>query len=375
MSINPLLTTSRDARAETDAVALFIAELIGAKAETKQLKINSGYYAWIHNSLHTLDPNSEDDRAEFHENIWLQRLYDQLDLAYNCQNKFSRAAYLAREPIQINWQVPIELDASASMLQWMGILLGDERLLTMTNVIGDTLSDPWHFDGIPRKQFKAAATPLLYGSSQATHQLWKDGKFEYTQKQLQLFNQELSNGAFGLANQFKEFIINNVKPQESMLVQIFNEYIEIECNRFKHIGEETISYDIYDTITDSIRTIQHTTTKSVPDLEQFRRYFVTLLIHNLDSQAANYVAEKCFDKYGFVIDIHDAFIVSPIAAYDVRQWYKEKLVEVYTNRQTILANYFKSIGIGAEAQNQWNTIKAMIHPISGEFKPTDMALK
>ena len=373
MSINPLLT--RNVRAETDAVALFIAELIGAKPITKQLKIDAGYYAWIHHSLHTLDPNSEDDRAEFHENIWLQRLYDQLDLAYNCQNKFARASYLARERIAVNWQVPLELDASASMLQWMGILLGDERLLTMTNVIGDTLSDPWKFDGIPRKQFKAAATPLLYGSSQATHQLWKDGKFDYTQEQLQLFNQELSNGAFGLANQFKEFIINNVKPQESMLVQIFNEYIEIECNRFKHIGEETISYDIYDTITDSIRTIQHTTTKSVPDLEQFRRYFVTLLIHNLDSQAANYVAEKCFDKYGFVIDIHDAFIVSPIAAQDVREWYKEKLVEVYNNRQEILANYFKSIGIGAEAQNQWNTIKAMVHPISGEFKPTDMALK
>ena len=374
MSINPLLVANRDVRAETDAVALFIAELIGAKAETKQLKTDAGYNAWINHSLHTLNPNSEDDRSEFHENIWLQRLYDQLDQAYNCTNRFSRKAYLVRTPISVNWSVPLELDASASMLQWMGVLLGDQRLCEMTNILGDTLSDPWHFDGIPRKQFKAAATPLLYGSSQATHQLWKDGGFEYTQLQLQLFNQELSNGAFGLANLFKEFIINNVKPQETMQVQIYNELINIECNRFKHIGEETIQYDIYDTITDSIRTINHTTTKSIPDLEQFRRYFVTLLIHNLDSQAANYVAEKCYDKYGFVIDIHDAFIVSPIAAYDVRQWYKEKLIDVYNNRQTILANFFKSIGIGAEAQAQWNAVKAMVQPIT-EFNPTDMALK
>ena len=372
MSANPL---TRNPRQETNAVALFIAELIGAKAPTEQLKTDAGYNAWINNELHDLDPNSENDRADFHENIWLQRLYAELDRAFQCTNKFSRKAYLIREPIAINWTVPIEIDASASMLQWMGCLLADKRLLDMTNVIGDTLSDPWYFDGIPRKQFKAAATPLLYGSSQATHQLWKDGKFEYTQLQLQLFNNELSNGAFGLANQFKEFLINNVKPQANMQVQIHNEFIDIECNRHKHIGEETIAYDIYDSITDSIRTINHTTTKSVPDLEQFRRFFVTLCVHNLDSQAANYVAEKCFDKYGFVIDIHDAFIVSPMAAYDVRQWYKEKLLDVYTNRETILANFFKSIGIGAEAQMQWNTIKSMIQPLDGPFVPNDMALK
>ena len=375
MSINPLLVTTRNIRQETNAVALFIAELIGAKAPTEQLKTEAGYNAWINNSLHEFNPNSEEDRADFHENIWLQRLYDQLDLAFQCDNKFSRASYQTKQPIQINWQVPLELDASASMLQWMGVLLGDKRLLDMTNVIGDTLSDPWHFPGIPRKQFKAAATPMLYGSSQATHQLWKDGKFEYTQEQLQLFGNELSNGAFGLANQFKEFLINNVKPQETMQVHIFNEIFTIECNRHKHIGEETIAYDIYDTITDCIRTINHTTTKSIPDLEQFRRFFVTLLVHNIDSQAANYVAEKCFDKYGFVIDIHDAFIVSPMAAYDVRQWYKEFLTLVYNNRQTILANFFKSIGIGAEAQTQWNTIKSMIQPIDEPFVPNDMALK
>ena len=112
MSANPLLLT-RNPRQETDAVALFIAELIGAKAPTQQLKTDAGYNAWINNDLHDFDPNSEEDRADFHENIWLQRLYAQLDLAFYCENKFSRKAYLIREPIAINWTVPIEIDASA----------------------------------------------------------------------------------------------------------------------------------------------------------------------------------------------------------------------------------------------------------------------
>ena len=64
-----------------------------------------------------------------------------------------------------------------------------------------------------------------------------------------------------------------------------------------------------------------------------------------------------------------------MAAYDVRQWYKEKLLDVYTNRETILTNFFESIGIGAEAQMQWNTIKSMIQPLDGPFLPNDMALK
>ena len=59
------------------------------------------------------------------------------------------------------WSVPLEADASASMLQYMGLLLGDTRLLEMTNVIGDTLQDPWKLEGMPRLMLKKAATPML----------------------------------------------------------------------------------------------------------------------------------------------------------------------------------------------------------------------
>lgn len=117
------------------------------------------------------------------------------------------------------------------MLQYIGALLGDERLLTMTNCYGTELSDPWAFDGMPRIMFKHAATPRLYGSSRACYELWDDWKHEYTLEQVQAFNQELATGPLGLANQFKEFIINNVKPTERMAVNIGKETFSIECIR------------------------------------------------------------------------------------------------------------------------------------------------
>jgi hypothetical protein len=223
--------------------------------------------------------------------------------------------------------------------------------------------------------FKHAATPLLYGSSKACHELWQAKKHKYTLDQVKAFNSELSNGALGLANAFKDFIITNVKPTAQMNVRIADECFTIECNRFRNVGEETKIYSIYDTDNDAIRTIHHTTTKRIPDLEQFRRYFMTLLVHNLDSQVGNAVMSKVMDKYGWGIDIHDAFIVNPEAAEDVRDWYSAELTQIHANRKSILANYFQSIGIGPEAQSKWNKLQDMVHPYTGDFTCQRMALK
>ena len=244
----------------------------------------------------------------------------------------------------------------------------------MTNLIGDKLSDPWNFKGIPRTMFKWAATPALYGSSKACYELWKDKGCAYTLEQVQLFTQEITTGPLGVANMLKEFIINNCKPAELMLVQIFKETLSIECNRYRQVGEKTVKYDIFDTATYTIRRIHHTTTRKVADLEQFRRYFVTLLVHNLDSQVANAVISKCMNKYGWGMDIHDAFIVNPEAAADVRQWYCEEMDNIYANRTTILQNFFNSIGIGAEAQKAWQQLQSMVVPMDS-FKCQPMALK
>lgn len=362
------------------AIFLFIAELNGFKEGTELSKAQAGAKSYQTRLLHDLDPTTESGRKDYHENFWLQRLYDQLDMYYDDSNlDITQATYeqLLTPFISTHkWSVPIELDASASMLQWLGVLLNDERLMSMTNVIGSTLSDPWKFDGIPRTQFKHAATPMLYGSSRACHELWKDKKHDYTYEQVQAFNQELSSGALGLANAFKEFLITNCKPTEFMTLHVFNEQFQVECNRHTHVGEETKTYYLFDTIEAKLRKVHHTTTKSVPDLDQFRRYFVTALIHNLDSQAANYVVGKAFDKYGWVIDIHDAFIVCPEAAADIRAWYAEFMELVHANRESILANYFASIGIGAESQAAWESVKAMIHAYVCElFKVSAMALK
>lgn len=394
------------------AVMLFIAELNGFKSGTVKAKVHYGVNCWLTSKLHELDytdytstikANSvitdaertkqleeeakrlEDVNAETHENMWLERLYNGLDNHFNISSIIKTKAITDRDALiyimnkhvksTYLWDIPIELDASASMIQWMGVLMGDHRLTDMTNVTGITLSDPWAFEGIPRTQFKHAATPMLYGSSKACHELWQDRKHQYTLQQVELFNKEITSGALGIANMLKEFLINNCKPTERMKVNINDEIFEIECNRYRHIGDTTTKYDIYDSITKRIRTIVHTTTKSVADLDQFRRYFVTLLVHNLDSQVANKVIGKVMTKYGWGIDIHDAFIVHPNAALDVRRWYAAELTHVYNNRSAILTNYFNSIGIGNEAQAEWNRLISMVHPITGTFKANLMALK
>ena len=370
------------------AVMLFIAELNGFKSGSVKDKERTGINCWLNSTLHEPDYSTEEGRAEAHENIWLERLYSSLDKHFQLEafsDAFKQEAIndrdtliklLARHDKATHlWDVPIELDASASMIQYIGALLGDRRLLEMTNVIGSTLSDPWAFPGIPRTQFKHAATPLLYGSSRACHELWQSKGHKYTLEQIELFNKELQSGALGLANAFKEFLITNCKPTETMHPHIADEVFEIECNRYRNVGDHMTKYDIFDTITNSVRRITHTTTRKEADLEQFRRYFVTLLIHNLDSQVANKVIKQVMDKFGWGIDIHDAFIVHPNAAKDTRKWYANELTSIYNNRHTILTNYFKSIGIGAEAQAHWDRVMSLVHPIAGAFKANPMALK
>ncbi len=93
------------------------------------------------------------------------------------------------------------------MLQYIGILLNDRRLMEMTNVIGDTLQDPWKLEGMSRNMLKKAATPSLYGSSKTCNELWKQNGIKYTPENVALYNKEMAEGPFGVANMFKEFII------------------------------------------------------------------------------------------------------------------------------------------------------------------------
>ena len=311
------------------------------------------------------DLRAEEDRKDLHENIWLSRLYDELDSYYEAIENGATH----------KWTTPIELDASASMLQYEGILLGHRPFMEMTNLIGDMLSDPWAFDGIPRTQFKKAMTPKLYGSSQTCTTLWKNAKIDYTHEQVALFNEATKTGTLAVAEQLKEFIISCCNPKETMTVKIWNEIFTIKCNRFKNIGDITTTFDIYDSESKLIKTIHHTHTHKEADLEQFRRYFITLLIHNLDSQVADYVCERVYEEFQWIIDIHDAFIVCPEGAKLTRQVYAQKLNAIYVNRNKILSDYFESIGVGAESQAKWEEVMKVVVPFEGTFECSEMALK
>ena len=102
------------------AIYLFIAELNGFKEGTVDEKVVFGTECYKNKVLHELDPNSEDDRSEFHENFWLQRYYDELDAYYdtaktpiNIQDVSVHTLINIETERTHKWSVPMELDASA----------------------------------------------------------------------------------------------------------------------------------------------------------------------------------------------------------------------------------------------------------------------
>jgi hypothetical protein len=365
---------------------LFIAELNGYKAgPSMEDKAEYGMNCWLESKFLQLDLSIEKDRKDMYENIWLERIYGDLDKAFSLDGidgDIKKAMYNAGVDVTLEldethqWTVPIEIDCAASMLQVMGMLLNDYDLANATNMVEGELTDPWSIEGLTRNMVKKAATPMLYGSSKQAHELWQDeDDMPYTLEDVNTYNKALSTGYLAKANAFKNFLINNAKPTETMVVQLWNDTFEIKCNRFKHVGEVTKAYDIFDTKDNVIKRVFHTTTKAVPDLDQFRRYFPTLCVHGIDSQIMNLLAEYCMDEFGWAIDIHDAIIINPEVAHLVRAKYSEIMGTIRDNRKEILGNFFKSIGISATAQQQWEELQAMVVPLPDDFVCGPMAMK
>lgn len=205
--------------------------------------------------------------------------------------------------------------------------------------------------------------------------MWKKNGIDYTPEDVILYNKEIAEGPFGIANMFKEFIINNCNPQADMDIIIGDEEFSISCNRYRNVGERTKAYKIWDSIDRKYNVVLRTETSQVPDLEQFRRFFVTLLIHNRDAAVMDNVCKKVMNKYGWGIPIHDAILISPAAAADTRKWYAEELEAMHRNREAILQGYFRSIGINASAQAEWERLQSKIHQYEGELVANHMALK
>lgn len=392
---------------------LFIAELVGFKSGSAKAKEQFGRVAY-YNATMTDCPV---------ENIWLERLYTDLNNAFDGkfestrfdrhmriqQYKAGSAWHQARVPAMIDelislenkvitastyqWQVPIEIDMSASVLGFLGLLLNHKPFLDRCNITQGDLSDAWGHSVITnRKQFKTIMRQC-YGSQMTAQAMWDDlnkGKspedpdyLHYTMEEVEAFNQEMATGDIAVAIAFKDFIINNAQMQPVMQLNVLGDSVTTYCNKFFNVGETTSIFDLYDTVTNSIRRIHNTETKRVPDLKSFKRYGPTGLIHGCDGRVMNNTTDAVIDQYGWVIPIHDAMVLCCESADYARHIYangrtdsEPSLKYVHTNRNQILSDYFTSLNIPASKLAVWNnTVKSLIQPFEGELVINPLVLK
>jgi len=372
---------------------LFIAELLGYKKGNVAGKINYGRRAY-YNRTNITEPALDD----LYEAIWIERIYKDIDYILDMNNWKKKAAIGNYRAGSISMtkcaqkietftgrksSVPIEIDMSNSVAGYMGLLLNHKPFLERTNMIGKTINDAWIINGIANRKQAKTTMRVMYGSSMPADKMWTEMGIPYTTKEVIAFERELEIGEFAVADKFKDFIIGNVKPQSEMTVKIGSESFTIECNRFYRIGDTTNKFDFYDSSTKSIRRIHNTTTVKHPDLKQFKRFFVTLLVHNEDSQVMDNTTDAVYNTYEWVLDIHDALILDSEAATYARDVYcsgrnptEPSLENIHRNRKGILEGYFTSIGIEPAAIRQWNdTVQPLIQPYKGKLSCNRIVLK
>lgn len=369
---------------------MFVAQLLGFKNGSKQDKIDQGWAQYLSSEFHECDYN-DDTAEEVFENMWLHRLYQDLDNAFGNSYKLSiykqRASKGKTLPIDLplvpyKWAVPIEIDMSASVLGYLGLLLSHKPFLDRCNITQGNLTDAWAHDIITnRKQFKSIMRQC-YGSQMSAQDMWNEMEIAYTQEEVQAFNKEMESGDIAVAIKFKDFIIDNCQMQPEMQLHVLNEKAATFCNRFHIVGEDTTIFDLYDSTTDSIRTIHNTSIKQVPDLKSFKRYAVTGLIHNLDGQVMDNTVYHVINKYVFCLPIHDAAILCCEAADYAREIYtngttpdEPSLAHIHTNRKSILQNYFRSVNIPASAVKEWKLLQRHVIPLEEPLVVNPMVLK
>lgn len=337
-----------------DSILLFIAELNGYKAGTVDGKREFGMKCWTDNIL----PH------EIHERIWCQRLYKELV-------GFEIAQL---EGVEYRWSVPIELDASASVLQYISLLLGDKVLLEATNVVSDgVLNDPWSAEpGLHRSMGKDVIMRKIYGSSQSASDILDILGYDYTAEDIMKLESALSKGGYGVANKLKEFIIGNVTMEPTMYPVINGQTLEVPCNRHHIHGERPVIYTMLNS-KGRLQDLCHWDTVKTPDLKSFARWTMTGLVHGLDNQVIDDVMLSV--DWGF--DIHDAVICNPEDGFTVRQRYADNLDNLYKNREQILNDYFQSMGIKAtpKAKKEWEELMAIVTPLDKPFVASLYAMK
>lgn len=356
---------------------LFIAELVGFKSGSKASKVRFGRKCYYEGKMAHCDV----------ENIWVKRLYEDINNALNTE--FDSVQELEANEAEViknssyRWEVPIEIDMSASVLGFIGLLLDHKPFLNRCNILHGDLSDAWgHLVITVRDQFKTIMRQC-YGSQMTAQAMWDAMDIEYTPEQVQAFNHEMEDGEIAVAIAFKDFIINNAQMQPVMNLRVLNKDVITHCNKFHNVGETTTKFDLYDTVTNSIRRIHNTETKRVPDLKSFKRYGPTGLIHGLDGAVMDNTTDAVIEAYGWALPIHDAVICCCESADYARDVYangrtpdEPSLKYIHTNRNKILSEYFTSLNIPASKLAEWkSTVVPLIQPLGEELIINPMVLK
>lgn len=308
--------------ADLDDAYLFIAELISGFNPDISAKTLLGKQYYASRTL----PDVHGD--ELFELIWVERIYADLD-AYFLDNKHG-------------FTTPIELDFSSSNMVIIGLLLGHAEYVDPTRYM-------WDVPGLSKLHVKKAQTPYVFGSSAPITTLWKKAKLQYTTEQILIMKNEQTNGRFAIANELKDIIIRHCNPSARMKLHVADEHFFVECNRYKNVGDTTKQYVVYDSNSDSMKIVTHTTTVKVPDLEQGKRYFVTGLIHNKDSQIMNSIVKPL----SWVIPIHDAGVVKLAEAKLFRATAVVEMTKTAETGPETVYNYLKSINVDVKGMERF----------------------
>jgi len=324
------ITMTTNSTIELNDIYYFIAELMGTKNKTptESSKIFAGKAAYRTRRLPNLDLSLEADRKDLHELIWLERIYAKLDELYINGS--------------VQWDIPLEVDASMSIAQFVAALTNELRLMERTNMVGTTLSDPWFIPGVARLSGKKVGTPRFYGSSASASKLLRKAGITPITSEIKAINRMFAKGDFSIINKFKNALISNYSNHKPIIdVCIWGESFTLECTKHKAVDSRILVTEAWD----SNRGLFHKSITrepiTVPDYDYFSLYFATLLIHNLDSQVMNNIALLINE---WMLTIHDAAIALPGTCGRIRGMYANQLQQINTDRFSIMRYYRNSIG-------------------------------
>jgi hypothetical protein len=195
---------------------------------------------------------------------------------------------------------------------------------------------------------------------------------EYSMTDIPVIEASLTEGAYGVANKLKEFIIGNCNMQPVMNPVVWGEKLVVPCNRHTKHGEAPHAYSVLDSDFNKTKVI-HWSTVTEPDLKSFKRWAQTGLIHSLDSRVIDYIMSQL--TWG--IDIHDAVLCNPEDGITVRKANAKIKTDIYNDRKSILNGYFASMGIKSTAKTaaEWMHLQTLITPIEGEFECSMWCMK